>query len=253
MLSRSLDRGRRWEETAVYDRLVPTERFIGFLPPYPSLAVDPDDGRLYAAFQDGRLGDADVRMWTSTDRGARWEGPARVNDTPERDRTSQYLPKLAVAENGRLDVAYYDRRADRRNVMNEVSLQSSFDGGRSFSRRVRLSDRAFDSRIGFGSERKLPDLGSRLGLVSTDRRAMAVWTDTRAGTQVSLKQDLSRAVVSFPGPKPLPVAVVSALLYGGIAIALAGIGLLARWLRRGGFATARETLRRGWGRVAAGA
>jgi hypothetical protein len=249
MLARSLDRGGSWEETVVEDRLVATERFLAFLPPYPSLAVDPDDGRLYAAFQDGRLGDADVRLWTSTDRGARWEGPARVNDTPERDRTSQYLPKLAVAGNGRLDVAYYDRRADRRNLMNEVSLQSSFDGGRSFSRRVRLSDRPFDSRIGFGSERQLPDLGSRLGLVSTGRRAMAVWSDTRAGTEASLKQDLSRAVLTFP--RRTPPAVVHGLFYAGIAIALAGLGLLGRWLRRGGFAAARDTLRRGSARLRA--
>jgi hypothetical protein len=251
MLARSLDQGRSWEETVVEDRLVATERFLAFLPPYPSLAVDPDDGRLYAAFQDGRLGDADVRLWTSTDRGVRWEGPGRVNDTPERDRTSQYLPKLAVAGNGRLDVVYYDRRADRRNVMNEVSLQSSFDAGESFSRRVRLSDRSFDSRIGFGSERKLPDLGSRLGLVSADRRAMVVWTDTRAGTEASHKQDVSRAVLSFPGGTPLPAAVVHGLVYGGIAVALAGLGLLGRWLRRGGFAAARDTLRRGSARLRA--
>ena len=238
MLSRSLDRGKTWEETAVEERLVATERFIAFIPPSPSLAVDPDDGRLYAAFQDGRLGDADVRLWTSTDRGARWEGPTRVNDTPGRDRTSQYLPKLAVAEDGRLDVVYYDRRADRRNVMNEVSLQSSFDGGRTFGRRVRLSDRPFDSRIGFGNERGLPDLGSRLGLLSTDRRVMAVWTDTRAGTEASLKQDLSRAVLNFPARTP--PAVVHGLFYGGIAIALAGIAVLGLWLRRGGFAAARD-------------
>ena len=191
-----------------------------------------------------------MRLWTSADRGARWEGPARVNDTPERDRTSQYLPKLAVAGNARLDVVYYDRRADRRNVMNEVSLQSSFDGGQSFGRRVRLSDSRFDSRIGFGNERGMPDLGSRLGLLSTDRRAMAVWTDTRAGTEGSLKQDLSRAVLHFP--RRTPPAVVYGLFYGGIAIALAGTALLGSWLWRGGFAAWRDLLQGRRRRVAAG-
>ena len=60
---------------------------------------------------------------------------------------------------------------------------------------MRLSDRTFSSLIGFGSERDLPDLGSRLGLVSFDDRAHAVWTDTRGGTPASNKQDLAHAVV----------------------------------------------------------
>jgi hypothetical protein len=178
VLSRSLDGGATWEENVV-DEVVPTERFLAFLPPFPSLAIDRRRDVLYAAFHDGRLGDADVRVWSSADRGATWSGPRRVNDTPVRDRSAQYLPRLALAENGRLDVLYYDRRSDPRNVMNDVSLQSSFDGGRTFTDSLRLTDRPFSSRIGFGSERGMPDLGSRLGLVSGDTRALAVWTDTR--------------------------------------------------------------------------
>jgi hypothetical protein len=239
-LSRSLDGGTTWEESAVDEGVVPTERFLAFLPPTPSLAVDARSGRLYAGFQDGRLGDPDVRVWSSEDRGANWRGPARVNDTPERDRTSQYLPKLAVGPEGRLDVLYYDRRADRRNVMNEVSLQSSFDGGESFGPRLRLSDRPFSSRIGFGSERDMPDLGSRHGLLSTDSASLAVWTDTRAGTEGSKKQDLSRALVRFTDPPRLAAPLEYGLRYGGTAVGLAGLALLAWALafRRRGSAAA---------------
>jgi len=87
-----------------------------------------------------------------------------VNDTEERDRTSQYMPKLSVAPNGRLDVLYYDRRADRRrNVMNEVSMQSSFDAGDSFGPRLRLSSRGFDSRIGFGAKGGPPGSRQQIG------------------------------------------------------------------------------------------
>ena len=63
------------------------------------------------------------------------DGPTRVNDTKRRDGTAQYLPKLAVAPDGRLDVLYYDRRADPENLRNQVSLQSSFDHGESFTPR----------------------------------------------------------------------------------------------------------------------
>jgi hypothetical protein len=67
---------------------------------------------------------------------------------------------------------------------------------------------------------------SRLGLVSTDSRALAVWGDTRAGTRASSKQDLGRAVVAFSDPPQISGALKWLLLIGGIAVLLAGVGLL---------------------------
>ncbi len=99
-------------------------------------------------------------------------------------------------------MVYYDRGADPGDTMNTVSLRSSFDGGRTFAPSLRLSDRAFDSRMGLGGDRGMADLGDRLGLVATDGRALAVWTDTRAGTVADGRQDLASAVVDFPAPSP---------------------------------------------------
>ena len=197
VLARSSDSGATWSETVVDDQLSPTGRFVAFFPPSPSLAVDRERGRVYAAFHDGRGGDADVLAWASGDDGRSFGPAVRVNDTPAGDGTAQYLPRAAVAPDGRLDVVYYDRRADLAGRRNEVSLQSSGDGGRSFGPRLRISDRSFDAGIGFGSERGMPDLGSRLALDSSDEAALAVWTDTRAGTEASNKQDLARARVRF--------------------------------------------------------
>jgi hypothetical protein len=150
-----------------------------------------------------------------------------VNDTPTRDGTWQYMPKVSVAPNGRLDVLYYDRRADRKNVMNQVSLQSSSDHGETFSPAVRLTSRAFDSRIGFAAKEGLPDLGSRLGLISGDRFALGVWTDTRSGTPETQKQDLAAAVVSVSEPSRLSDSVETGLRYAGIGLILAGLVALA--------------------------
>ncbi|MFN2538684.1 MAG: sialidase family protein [Mycobacteriales bacterium] len=232
VLSRSLDRGATWEESVVERRLVPTERFVAFLPPFPSVAVDQVSGRVYAGFQDGRLGSSDVLVWSLPAGASTWDGPTRVNDTPERDGTSQYLPRLDVAPDGRLDVVYYDRREDPRNVKNDVSLQSSFDHGKSFAPSVTLSGMAFDSRVGYGNERELPDLGSRLGLASDDSSAIAVWSDTRSGTMDSNKQDIGSARVVFEKPGLRTVAK-TILLVLGIGLALAalisiGLTLLAR-------------------------
>jgi len=231
VLARSVDRGDTWQETVVDDKVTPIERFIVFFPAAPSLAVDQKSGQVYVTFHDGRLGDPDVFVWTSTN-GGRAFGPAKkVNDNPAKDHTSQYLPKASVAPNGRLDVVYYDRRADSKNVLNEVSLQSSADGAKTFQPRLMLTDKGkpFDSRIGFGSERKMPDLGSRLGLLSTDARTLAVWTDTRGGTEASNKQDLGRALVVFTKESPLRAP----LRYGGPVLVVLGILVLLAWAAKG--------------------
>lgn len=230
VLARSTDGGATWTDHVVEPALVPAERFIVFIPPFPSLAVDRDRGKLYAAFHDMREGDPDVYVWTSSDKGMTWGEAHRVNDTPIEDGTSQYLPKIAAAPGGRLDVIYYDRRMDPEDILNEVSFQSSIEGGETFTPRTRLSDRSFDSRVGFGGERGMPDLGSRLGLLSTSDRVFAVWADTRAGTEISSKQDLVRAVVQVSDPPRLPPQAHAALRYGGAGLGLAGLAFIAAWL-----------------------
>lgn len=203
VLARSLDRGSSWSESVVDERVVPTRRFISFLAPFAALAVDRRRGRLYVAFEDARLGSPDVYVRSLAPGSATWSAAVRVNDTPRGDRSWQYLPQLAVAADGRVDVVYYDRRlGGRANLRNEVSLQSSHDGAASFGQRLKLSSRSFDARIGAGAEQGLPDLGSRLGLASDDHGATAVWTDTRDGTDASHKQDLrsARVLVGDHGP-----------------------------------------------------
>ena len=230
--ARSADGGRTWTNALVEPRLKPIERFLVFLPAFPSLAADRASGRIYASFHDGRLGDPDVFLWTSSDGGRSWSDARRINDTRRRDGTTQYMPKVAVAPDGRLDVLYYDRRRDARDRRNDVSLQSSFDRGESFSGALRLSERPFDSKIGFGNDRDLPDIGSRLGLLSADGDAFAVWTDTRAGTEASRKQDIVGARVAFSRPAALSEPVDAALRYGGVALALLGLALIVSSVAR---------------------
>ena len=242
VVARSLDHGASWGESVLDDRLVPVSRFIVFLPPFPSIAVD-RAGRVYVAFQNAEYSPSDVDLWTLTPGASSWHGPVRVNDTRLHDGTSQYLPQLAVAPDGRLDVLYYDRRHDPANVMNEVSLQSSFDHGRTFTHAIQLSSSPFSSRIGYGAREGLPDLGSRLGLLSEDRFALGVWTDTRAGTPATQKQDIAEAAAAVTDPVRLSTPARDALRYGGLALGLAGLillGMLATTIRPGKQAASAE-------------
>ena len=216
VLARSGDGGATWSEVTVDDAIVPPSRIVVLFPPTPSLAVDRQSGRVYLSMADARAGDPDVWVWTAAD-GAAFGPPVRVNDTPAGDNTSQYLPALAVSPGGRLDVVYYDRRRDPQDAQNDVSFQSSTDGGRSFHRALRLTDRAFDSGIGFGAERGLPELGSRLALVSSRNRSLAIWPDTRAGTVASGKQDLTQALVELPsGQEPSRIVGASLAAIGAM-------------------------------------
>lgn len=227
MLARSTDGGRHWAQTVVDARVVPYTRFVVFLPPFPSLALDPARGRVYVGFTDARLGEPDVYVWASTDGGAHFSPGVRVDHAPAGDGRDKYLPALAAAPGGRLDVLYYTRQADPHDVADRAALASSYDGARTFGASVDLSDRAFDSRFAPNSIRNLPDLGSRLGLVSTDRSALAVWTDTRAGNLLSGKQDLAAEIVAFTPASSWQVP----LLVVGAVLAVAGAILLVRSVR----------------------
>ena len=238
VVARSDDAGTTWDETEAEASLVPTTRFVVFTPPVPSLAASADGRKVYLAFTDGRLGDADVWVWASIDGGATFAPPRRVNDTPAGDGRTQDLVAIAVDPRGRLVVMYNDRRRDPHDARAEVSMQWSSDGGLTFTPRSSVGGGRFDTRVGAGIERDLPDLGSRAGLVSNEEGAVAVWTDTRAGNDVSLKQDLARALVEVADPVLSP-AMASYVRGASAVAALAGLALLLVAGTRPGRARAR--------------
>lgn len=200
--------------------VVPTRRFLAFLPDFPSLAAGSGE-TLYVAWSDGRNGDEDVFLRRSADGGQTWSAAVRVNDNPKGDGTSQYLPTVAVAPDGRVDVIYLDRRRDRKNVMTDATLASSDDDGATF-RTARLSSRSFDSRVGASASARLPvDFGSRLGLLAGDDSSLAAWTDSRLGTASTGRQDIFSAGYEIPSPPALGrTPVIAALAVLALVFAL---------------------------------
>lgn len=232
VLTRSDDGGSSFSPgVEVEAGIVPTERFLVFLPESPSLAGGPE-GVLYAAWHDGRNGDDDVFVRRSDDGGASWTEALRVNDNPLHDGTDQYLPQVAVAPDGRLDVLFYDRRADRANVMTQAYLATSADGGGSFTN-LAVSSAAFSSEVGpsFG-EAYGTDVGTRVGLASDEQGAATAWTDTRLGDRASGRQDVFASTVGGLGASS---ALRWALLAGVVLVAgLAAWFLAGRFTGSGG-------------------
>lgn len=223
----STDRGRGFGPSVVVDDAVapPGRVMLIYTMPPPSVAAD-GEGRLYAAWGDARLGDPDVFWARSTDGGRSWQRSRRLNDDREANGADQYLPRLGVSPDGRLDAIFYDRRNDPNNVFTHVYYAFSTDGGRNFAPNRKLTTAASNSSYGITypipSARGLIEYGSRLGLLSRSDSALVGWADIRN----ERSQDIFTATVSHRRHRTLTGWALAAGLLG--AAVVAAVVLVAR-------------------------
>jgi hypothetical protein len=226
VLARSTDKGLRFQPGKVVDAdIVPPARFLVYLPVSPGFAVG-KDGTMVATWADGRNGDPDILLRRSTDNGRTWSKPVTVNRGTKGDGIPQDLPAVDIAPGGRVDVIYYDRTLDRRGATADVLLSSSLDGGRSFSRTLRLSTASSSRKIGAESGTYVTegDFGTRIAVVSTSSGAIAAWADTRNGTSDTGKQDIYAASVALSDNHSIALAY-KALAAFGILLGIGGVAL----------------------------
>jgi hypothetical protein len=82
--------------------------------------------------QQGKGRDGDVRLFRSQDKGLNWDEPVVVNDEPAAAREG--LHAMAAAPNGSLTCVWLDLR----NNSTEIFASSSEDGGKTWSKNVRV-------------------------------------------------------------------------------------------------------------------
>lgn len=127
---------------------------------FPSLAVS-KAGAIFIAWNDGdnpvfdalapftsgglsaTYGFTDIKFSKSTDGGATWSAPVRVNTNPAPSVTDHFEPALAVGS-GRVAICFYDRRNDPRNFLIDRFCANSTDGGATWSN-ARITARNFSS------------------------------------------------------------------------------------------------------------
>ena len=226
VLARSTDKGLRFDPGRVVDAdIVPPGRFLVYLPVNPGFAIGAN-GAMIAVWADGRNGDSDILLRRSTDGGKTWSKPVVVNRGTKGDGVPQDMPAVDIAPGGRVDVVYYDRTLDRRGSTADVLLSSSSDGGRSFSKTVRVSTQSSNRKVGpTGSEySNEADFGTHIAVRSLSRGAIAAWTDTRNGTLDSGKQDIFAASVPLADNHSVALAY-RVLAAFGILLGLAGLAL----------------------------
>jgi hypothetical protein len=189
----------------------PALRILGMerMHSYPVLDVDrstgPNRGSIYVAWAETtnhRNADIFVEKLPPPNGGnPQHSSPVKVNN--DGSGTDQFFPWLSVdPSNGWVEVGFYDRRDDPNDLLNNMYLARSTDGGATFGENTRVSAVSSDPRVqsqvggAFGG---FIGLGDYLGLVATRGKAHMFWADTRRG-----KQDVFYGQVDFSSAPPPP-------------------------------------------------
>ncbi|MES1241802.1 MAG: sialidase family protein [Acidobacteriota bacterium] len=147
----------------------------------PTAAVDPRNGRLYAAWQDDLGGGVDgILLARSDDGGSNWSAPELASGS---DPASSFTPALAVGPTGRVALSFYSLRNDpERRFLVDHYLALSGDGA-SFGAARRTTKSSFDVRFAAVTDRGF-FLGDYQGLVVGKKLVYALWVGTLEASRV---------------------------------------------------------------------
>ncbi len=121
----------------------------------------------------------DVMFVKSTDGGASWSTPLRVNDD-QSDNAWQWFGTMSVAPDGRIDVVWLDTRNTYPGSYNSSLYYAySVDGGETFSENERVSE-DFDPHVGWPNQQKM---GDYFHMISDLDGAHLAWANTLNGEQ----------------------------------------------------------------------
>lgn len=214
----------------------------------PLLVADDNTGNLYMTWYanteveneaEGYTPRTDILFRSSRDGGESWSDRQVINDEP--GETNQFDPGIAVAPNGRIDIAWHDFRdsseppADATGQGDEdgeghIYYASSTDEGQSFGPDTRISDRIIDRSVGVWGNNI--DSNFNTGVASTEDSVYIAWQDTRNADAEAQAEDVYMSAVKL-GDEPVAASSQgggASWLWGvigaGLALALAGIALL---------------------------
>ena len=161
------------------------------------LAVDPNDGTLYAVYFDttnivGGNANVDLYFTKSIDQGTSWTTPLVINGDAD-PPGDQFFPWLEVDERGRVHIVFLDSRhtVQHDNVFNgmfDAYYTYSNDGGDTWHE-FRLTPNSWNSAFSSGGN----FIGDYLGMAVAGERIYPIYLDTSNGDA-----DTYTNVIVFP-------------------------------------------------------
>lgn len=129
----------------------------------------------YAASSDCKM-----RVWfaRSVDGGTSWGAPTKIND--QAAKNDQFFARMALDESsGMMMVTYYDTINDPNRVKTDIWMQSSNDGGASWSAATQVTSAETDESTTSNPNQR----GDYIGLTGYSGQFFACWTDGRNGIE----------------------------------------------------------------------
>ncbi|MGH9150110.1 MAG: cell wall-binding repeat-containing protein [Acidimicrobiales bacterium] len=215
---------------------------------FPRLAVDARSGagNVYVVYMQGGLTprqdhfihpDVDVGFVRSTDGGATWSTPLRVNDDPGPsvdpgvEGIAQRHPQARVAADGRLDIVWQDRRHGYRSPTNshlgngEARFGDTYyayttDGGLTFSPNRRVSDESqnLDLGLDYRTGAYWNYAGSLTHLGPT--KVMFGWMDSREASRNTDSMDIYLSTIDLAASGEVPFEALPELANPAMSAAL---------------------------------
>jgi hypothetical protein len=99
---------------------------------------------------------ADVMFVRSTDGGATFSAPKRINDDPINQAKWHWMGTFSIAPNGRLDAFWLDTRNAANNTDSQLFYSFSSDGGVNWSANAAVSN-SFNPFLGYPQQNKMGD------------------------------------------------------------------------------------------------
>ncbi|MFI5263776.1 MAG: hypothetical protein ACHQM6_04610, partial [Candidatus Kapaibacterium sp.] len=153
---------------------------------FPTIAVDystAHHNRIYIAWTGmGADHRHHIYLTLSDDLGSTWSAARAIENDPSPIATDKFFPWIAVDDiTGDVGIACYDSRTDTANVLADLFMFYSSDGGQTFTPE-RISSQSFDPTANYDNGPDPPFFfGDYNGLAAHNKMWYPAWTDSRIG------------------------------------------------------------------------